>query len=235
MLGLGVFALAKMGSIQDGAKAINNDVVTSISTVDAATIGAEIYRQDQFRHVGAVSDDEQTSIEQDLATGRKDVTTALARYSTLISNAEAEKAYHAVSAAWAAYVHESAPFLALSRANRNAAAMRVLNSTEARFASLETALNEWSNLNDREGDRVFSQTQSTYSSTRTITIALLALAFLIGAGIAWFLATAIVRSVRQVLKAAKGLSEGDVDQTVSVRSRDSSARWARLSRRRSTT
>ena len=46
------------------------------------------------------------------------------------------------------------------------------------------------------------------------------LAFLIGAGIAWFLAAAIVRSVRQVLKAANGLSEGDVDQTVSVRSRD---------------
>ena len=67
MLGLGVFALAKMGSIQGGTKAINNDVVTSISTVDAATIGAEIYRQDQFRHVGALSNVEQSPIEQDLA------------------------------------------------------------------------------------------------------------------------------------------------------------------------
>ena len=220
MLGLGVFALSKMGSIEGGTKAINNDVVTSISTVDDVTINAEIYRQDQFRHVGALSKSEQSAIEHDLVEGRKQVAASLATYSALISNAEDEKAYHAVSAAWTAYVQKSAPFLALGTVNKNTQAMQVLNSTETQFASFESDLHDWSTLNGTEGDRVYSSSQSSYSTARTITIVLLVLAFLIGAGIAWFLAGAIVGSVRQVLRAARGLSEGDVDQTVAVKSKD---------------
>jgi hypothetical protein len=60
-----------------GARIINDDVVTSISTVDDVTVGAEIYRQDQFCHVGALDDAEQTASERDLGTGRKDVAAAL--------------------------------------------------------------------------------------------------------------------------------------------------------------
>jgi methyl-accepting chemotaxis protein len=220
MVGLGVFALTKMGAVEGGARAINNDVVPSISTVDDVTIAAEIYRQDQFRHVGALTRADMDTIERDLASGRQDVARAFSAYAALITNDEDRQAWESAKTDWASYVKSSAGFLHLSRTNHNDAAMRVLNRTEQSWAAFEAALQKWSTLNGTEGDAVYAGAQDTYSTARLITIALLIVAFLLGAGIAWFLAARIVSGVRQVLLAARGLAQGDVQQTVSVTSKD---------------
>ena len=60
----------------------------------------------------------------------------------------------------------------------------------------------------------------TYASSRTLTIVLLIAAILIGAVVSFLLARAMSRNVGQVLRAAEGIAEGDVDQQVDVKSTD---------------
>ena len=43
---------------------------------------------------------------------------------------------------------------------------------------------------------------------------------MLGLGIGWWLSRGIARGKGQVTKAANGLAEGDLDQTVDVRSKD---------------
>jgi methyl-accepting chemotaxis protein len=62
--------------------------------------------------------------------------------------------------------------------------------------------------------------EATASSRRTLSIALLALATLAGFGVAFLIARQIVNGVGSLNRAARGISEGDVDQTVDVRSKD---------------
>jgi methyl-accepting chemotaxis protein len=58
------------------------------------------------------------------------------------------------------------------------------------------------------------------ASAKRLVIALLVFALLAASAIAFFVVRGIMRGVRQVLVAAEGIAEGDVDQHVDVRSRD---------------
>ena len=62
--------------------------------------------------------------------------------------------------------------------------------------------------------------EATYASRRTLSIALLVLAAALGFAVAFLIARQMVNGVGALSKAARGIAEGEVDQTVDVRSRD---------------
>ena len=62
--------------------------------------------------------------------------------------------------------------------------------------------------------------RATYASGRTLAIVLLVAAIILGAALALWLARAISRGIGQMLTAADGISEGDLDQHVEIKSRD---------------
>jgi methyl-accepting chemotaxis protein len=59
-----------------------------------------------------------------------------------------------------------------------------------------------------------------YADVRTKLIALGVIGVLFALGIAWFITRGIVGPVREMQRAADGIAEGDVDQTIAVSSRD---------------
>ena len=76
----------------------------------------------------------------------------------------------------------------------------------------------------RQAQRVQnSQTKhfaSVESSSRLLMIAVALIAALVGGALAFLLVRSITRAVRQVLQAAEGIAEGDLEQRIEVRSRD---------------
>jgi methyl-accepting chemotaxis protein len=69
-------------------------------------------------------------------------------------------------------------------------------------------------------DRLTQRSEAVEASAKRLVIALLAFALLAAAAIAFFVVRGIMRGVRQVLVAAEGIAEGDLDQHVDVKSRD---------------
>ena len=72
-----------------------------------------------------------------------------------------------------------------------------------------------------------SQINSTYSSSRTLTIVLVLIAIGFGAAIAYLITRSLTSGARQMLDAAQGIAEGDVDQDIDVRSTDEIGQTAR--------
>ena len=68
-------------------------------------------------------------------------------------------------------------------------------------------------------DKVEQSTDSV-SATRTLVVVLLAAVALVAMALALWLSRAIVGGVRQLVRAARGIAEGDVEQRLEVRSRD---------------
>jgi methyl-accepting chemotaxis protein len=66
----------------------------------------------------------------------------------------------------------------------------------------------------------------TYSSSRTLVIAVVLVALLIGLALSYLIARGITAGVRQMLKAAEAIAVGDVEQEVVVTSRDELAQTA---------
>ena len=75
--------------------------------------------------------------------------------------------------------------------------------------------------------RIGDEINSTYSSNRTLTIVLLTIAIVFGAGIAYLITRSLTSGARQMLDAAQGIAEGDVDQDIDVRSTDEIGQTAR--------
>ncbi len=68
---------------------------------------------------------------------------------------------------------------------------------------------------------------SISSPSRTLIIVLLVVAIVVGVGVTWFVARGLTRSAGQLLDAAQGIAEGDVDQDIDVRSSDEIGQTAR--------
>src|SRR5262249_56056671 len=67
---------------------------------------------------------------------------------------------------------------------------------------------------------------STYASSRNLVLGVALIALLIGLTLSWLLARGMTDAVRQMLRAAEGIADGDVEQDVTVRSRDELAQTA---------
>lgn len=203
MLVLGVIGVAKIGSVGDGAKAINENTVPSVAAVGDVMIGAETYRKHQYRHATVRNDADAVGVEKDLAKDKRDVQQAFVRAAELVGDDPVERPLlEAARGQWQTYLSDTAPWLGL----RNMAAADVLNTDgHDAFDALEATLRKWITATSAHGGRRYAAAKSTASDARTLTIVLLLLALAIGVGVAYLLSRSISRGVRDVLDRISGV------------------------------
>jgi methyl-accepting chemotaxis protein len=217
---LGVVALMQMGSMSRGTGDIATNALPSIETVGKISADVEVYRQEQYRHVAA-NGTEQATVATELRRTHAAILAELATYGRAYLNAGQDtQLYHATQAQFSSYAGATGGFLRLSEANQNDAALAVLNGGNARFVRLQGTLGRWSRENADGARASYSAARSTYSTARLLTLVLIAVAVLIGGAAAFLLSRVMVGGISQMLRAAEGVAEGDVDQDVRVSSRD---------------
>ncbi|MEA2384506.1 MAG: methyl-accepting chemotaxis protein, partial [Solirubrobacteraceae bacterium] len=103
----------------------------------------------------------------------------------------------------------------------------------ARLAAVEQRVDAADGANDtlvaaeqKVVDSIDARTAATVAAAKRLVIVLLLLALIAASAIAFFVVRAIMRGVRQVLVAAEGIAEGDLDQHVDVATRDEIGRMA---------
>jgi methyl-accepting chemotaxis protein len=99
--------------------------------------------------------------------------------------------------------------------------------TAARLDAVETKVDAADEANDalvtaeqKVVDGIDARTENTVAAAKRLVLVLLILALIAASAIAFFVVRGIMRGVRQVLVAAEGIAEGDLDQQVDVASRD---------------
>ena len=217
---LGVASLGQLSSVSAGAQTFNDDIVPSISKLDDVGFAADSVRQDQYRHTATPTAADMVPVEKDLKAATAAVEAEFADYEKMIGDDTADRGrYDAARSAWAAYLKASQGFLPFSR-NNDPRAYATLEAADAQWDAFSAKLDEWAAGNDATAEQINRDADATYASGRTITIVLLLVATLIAVAVAFFLARSIGRGLRSMVAAAKGLSVGDVDQRVDIRSRD---------------
>jgi nitrogen fixation/metabolism regulation signal transduction histidine kinase len=217
---LGVMALSQMGSINAGATSFNDDVVPSITVVDTASQDAEAVRSTQYQHVLAPDEATMNALQQRLAADTATVDGAVKRYrADMVSDAHDRAMIDAVAGAWRDYESATARVVTLSRTGHDQQATAILNGAAPAYQRLETALQRLVAGNRAAGQQVHRDSNSTFATAKTLTITLILLALAIGAAVAFALSRSISRGIGQMLRAARGLAEGDIEQDVQVSSR----------------
>jgi len=221
MLGLGLFALWQMGSINRNATFIGAKTVPSIVTIGKLSGSIKDYRTFQLQAVTASSDSEIDAAAAQLEAAAAGIGEQLRRYESIASDQKDRALFTSAKRQWDSYEQQSAAVLTSARAGDTRGAIELLNGPpKATYDGLISIANQWITYNTGLGDRRVASSQSSYSSSKGLVLGLLVLASLVGLGIAFVIARGITRGVAEMLVAARGIAEGDIDQNVDVASRD---------------
>jgi methyl-accepting chemotaxis protein len=219
MIVLGVVAIARMGTVSARADRLGTKSIPAAETTGTMREAAANYRRVQSRLVFATPQERARFLAQ-LPSLETQVTKALDGHASDVADARDRALWQSSKADWAAYQQQTAGFAAAVRAGDIAKAKQILDASEDEFDQIAKGSNAWSDYNDKLASRALAEAHATYSSARTMVIALLLLATGIGCALAFFIARAITGGVGQMLRAANGIAEGDVQQDVAITSKD---------------
>jgi methyl-accepting chemotaxis protein len=203
---LGLLGQKEIRTVTSHAMHINDETVPSVSNIDDALTGMEIYRQDQFR---LIATEDSAALESDLVKDRQAVAAAFRAYRPLIQDDVDRRSFTAVAEDWAAYRKATAGLDALARDGRDAEAFALMNGTETSFAQLEKDLKAWGDDADFDGDAAAKDALEARDRAERTTWILLALGLLIGAAVATLITRAIRGAVRTIVDRLDSLSERD--------------------------
>ncbi|MDO8210529.1 methyl-accepting chemotaxis protein [Conexibacter sp. CPCC 206217] len=223
MIAVGVLAISRIGSLEDSAKVLGDNAVPATEAIGDIREGVMTHRLVQTRWATAVNAEDRRSLEASMSTTPDTVNTAIARATALAVDARDRANYAELRRAWEDYQTATAEPLARFVADGQVEdAVLVLSTGAGRdaFTALRTALAN-AGTHQRELSRsTVAETNDTASTARVVILILLVVATLVALAIALILSRRIVGGVRQMRDAARGIAEGDVQQTVEIKSRD---------------
>src|SRR2546421_11238189 len=126
-----------------------------------------------------------------------------------------------IASAWHAYTAWRDQALAAMEAGDRANALASYHNQGRRLAAeVDSAVDAFLLKKRGVGQDIAAPAETRYADTRRIAIALSVAAAGLGLVLGFFLSSSIARAARQVAAAAKGLATGNLDQHLTVRSRD---------------
>jgi methyl-accepting chemotaxis protein len=228
---LGVLLLVQLGSVNAGGVYIATNSLPSIEVIDQIRADENAFRAEQLHNIVNVS----TTLALPIIAGANADATQIEadfhRYQAMISNARDAHLLASARAQWAAYVTATARLMLASSNTTQPRTVALADSSAATFAGLSQTISEWTALNDGLASSNTTANASTYSSARALGIGLLAVMALVSAAIALLLTRMIKRGTDEMLRAAEGIAEGDVDQQITLTSGDELGQTAAAFRR----
>ena len=181
------------------------------------------FRRDQLRYATAPDAEARTGVAEDL-TGDVDtvagiVSTFEAKY---LTSDQLRAALTAFNAGWEDYRAKSAELQPLTDAGRNADALAVINdgagdeawdALKAQIAALDEAGTAYATEH-------VDEVAADAAGAKRWTLTLLGLAIAMTALVAWLLTRSLSGGINRLLHAARGIADGDVDQNVTINSKD---------------
>ena len=154
-----------------------------------------------------------------------------AYHATSISAAE-ERTYEQFATGWVRYKTVDQAVLNEVKAGNSRAATRLYLHTGGPInTALQSEVSQLTKTNDDQGAKQAAQIRSNKSSSTTLTLVILAVAILIGTAIAFLVTRYLGRGTEEMLRAAEGIAEGDVDQEIALHSNDELGRTGAAFRR----
>ena len=209
LVAVGLIGISGVGKVGDRADTLANDSLPSAESVLQLQMVAAEYRRQQYQYILDDNPEERGEFREHLDELRARASDSLSSYAGLISNAEDRKLLATFSKAWNGYVEDTKELTALADAGDVEEATEVLVGTEKSFAALTVTNERWVALNDEFAAAALGEVRSTKSSGGRTIIALLIVAVLLSAGIAFAVSRQIKRTVGVILDRLGLLRDND--------------------------
>jgi methyl-accepting chemotaxis protein len=205
---VGVVLMSEMGTVNAGGVYVGDNGLPSVQTIGQINSDVISYRGAQLRYVVESQASYLAKEQAAWTTDGAQIQSLLTKYQSSFTNATDRQEWQSVKNQWAAYTQQTTAQLAVvGRAGASAAAVSLLHSSDAPFTTLQQTLTQWEKDNVKWADAALTSNASTYSSARTLGIALLIILALVAAGIAFLVSRQIKQGVDVVLDRLSSLRD----------------------------
>ena len=220
---LGVFLLVVVGAGLSGMATmsrVHHDVVDVTVPKQLAADAAQTAASDMHFAETEYALDEGAS-RPDYEDDRLVFQATLVKLDAQSTTASDRRAMARIKDTVAAFDRGDEQLMAAVRAHDDGRVRRLVTGTQDKITDLLVeSLSEYQQQARRVQNAQTSHFASLESSSRLLMIVVALIAALVGGALAFVLVRSITRAVRQVLHAAEGIAEGDLEQRIEVRSRD---------------
>ncbi|HWT93782.1 MAG TPA: methyl-accepting chemotaxis protein [Solirubrobacteraceae bacterium] len=222
MAGIVALALSSVGSVADKSTEMAKKDLPAANTIGTIGTNEGIYRVVELMYPQAVGNAKaQKELDGYVTALGGVVDKAFATYEKGLIGTDADRAgFTKAKKAWTDYKAISADFVAAIKTGDQKGIAASAGKSQQAFEPLAVQLAEWAAVNQKSGLSRASEISDTQSSSRTGILLLGAVAIVLGIAIALLLSKLIVGGIANVLKAAKGIAEGDIEQEIDVKSKD---------------
>jgi methyl-accepting chemotaxis protein len=214
MIGLGIFSLAQLSSVNATTVQIVANRMPSVRILGSLKYDTSAIRRSELSYLLAVDHKEKwdASMKQALNEFQQHEK----EYQALISDEEERGIYEKFHEAWEKYVKVHADAMALTSSNEYQAGVLAQTAGNEAFEAAASVLQEDVDLNDRKAQEAGAVAASAYSSSRYWIIGLLSCAVAAGIGLSMFIgrfmSTAISGMLGQIQQiAANNLAVDDIE------------------------
>src|SRR5262249_26442857 len=145
---------------------------------------------------------------------------ALAGYEKDVTDAKDRQLWQTSQSAWEKYLSESDPVAEAAKTGDIERARQTLVKTEDEFSALTDEVASWNAYSKKLATEALDEAEATFPSGRTLVIVFLLIAGLLATGLGFVISRMITSGVGQMLTAANGIAEGDVEQDVNIKTKD---------------
>ncbi len=219
---LGMFSLAQLRTVDEVGVELATRWVPGLRLIGEIDTEINEFRVARFAHVTASDTAGRAEFERQMNHHRAAVAEASKAYDQLAHTPEERSQFERFSDRWTQYLseHESI-LLPLSRNDNDVAAATYIHGRGAElFARVDAEMRALVDYETNGAQAVSATLQSVaHEGPGLIGVAMLGSA-LLATCLGFWLAAGIRRTARQVTTAAMALAQGDIDQQITVRSRD---------------
>jgi methyl-accepting chemotaxis protein len=196
---LGVVVITSMGSMNQSSDRVTNTAYPSVGAVDDMTTSIETLVRHQREHLTTPGAADKALVATQIQVDRKTFIGAAARFASLPHAPGDISRMATVRSLFTKYLAETAPFVGLSDAGKTQPATQMLASSDGTFSSIEATLGKLAQSQDRSASQATAAVASSYTTARTLTLALLGFLLVAVAVVAYLLTRGIRNGVRPVL------------------------------------
>ena len=218
---LGTVSLIFMGKINQGTTDISANWMPSVIASEELNTLTSDYRIREYKHIVAQDSATMQSAEAEMQDIENQINQLFNTYfSSLITNDTDQKLMENAQTAWDTYMELHDNMISLSRGNQTEEAMAAILESSPYFTEASDTFLDTVNFNKAGADQANLDGNDLYSAAQKIMITSLVVIGIVSLLFAFYIIQSINKPVKELDSVARKIADGDLDQSITYRSRD---------------
>lgn len=218
---IGGLSVAMIRQVNASTSALTLTWIPGIALADEINLGVSDYRVQEYKHILAQTDTERAEAEKSMADIQARVDKSISEYEPLAVDDNDRKMIADVKAAWQSYLAVHQKIMALSKNNNTKGAQDLMNGESLTpFNALNDQCLKIVELNQSGSLEIGRSGNRTFIMAVIIILIACGVALVASIILTLFIVRAITKPVEEISRAAKSLSQGNLDVALEYESKD---------------